>query len=60
MNLSDVIWTLVRQMCLDIKIKMIGGVTTMSAVSIVSIFYPLLLEFVFAVLGLSLRPVEPQ
>ena len=52
MNLSDVMWTLVRQMCLDIKIKMIGGVTTMSAVSV---FDPLLFEFVFAALGLRFQ-----
>lgn len=54
LNLSDVIWTLVRQMCQDqdIKIKMMGGVTTMSAVSI---FDPLLFEFVFAALGLRFQ-----
>ena len=36
----------------DIKIKMMGGVTTMSAVSI---FDPLLFEFAFAALGLKFQ-----
>ena len=52
MCLIHVIWTLVRQMCQDIKIKMIGSVKTLS---VVSIFDPLLLEFIFSALGLRFQ-----